>query len=125
MATGFIQSGRRIKIDTASGTVTSGTIVSQEGFVGVVLTSASTGAPFWIGVEGVWKVAVPANTVKGDYLGAAGANGAPTESTTPTLTRTPGNSDTIFGRALTDRDSAGYSYVLLAAQSAARASTQV
>lgn len=125
MATGFIQSGRRIKVNTASAAVTSGTITAQEGFVGVALTSATTGNPFWIGIEGVWNVAVPASTVKGDYLAVPGANGASTEAAAPTVSRTPSNANTLIGRALTDRDANGNAYVLLAAQSAAKGSTQV
>lgn len=125
MATGYIQSGNRIKVNSASAAVTSGTITAQEGFVGVVLVSAASGDPFWMGITGVWNVAVPASTVKGDYLAVPGANGAPTEAAAPTVSRTPSNANTIFGRALTDRDSDGKAYVLFGSQAAARASTQV
>lgn len=125
MATGFIQSGRRIKINTASGTVVSGDYTVQEGFGGIALTGATVGNPFWIGLDGVWNMAVPVSTVKGDYLAVPGANGAPTEAVAPTVSRTPSNANTLIGRALTDRDAGGKSYVLLAAQSAAKGSTQV
>lgn len=127
MANNYIQSGNRIKIDSASGAVTVGTVVAQEGFTGVALTSADSGAAFWLGITGVWLIDVPASTVKGDYLAIPGANGAPTESVGPTVTRTPSNSNSLFGRALTDRGTptTGKAYVLLGAQSANKASTQV
>ncbi len=125
MASGFIQSGRRIKVNTASAAITSGAYTVQEGFGGVALTGATSGSPFWIGIEGVWNMAVPASTVKGDYLAVPGINGDPTEGAAPTVSRTPTATDTLIGRALTDRDASGNAYVLLAAQASAKASTQV
>lgn len=125
MATGYKYSGARVKIDSASGTVTSGTTVVQEGFVGIALTGAASGAPFMIAIQGVWNIDVPASTVKGDFLYVAGANGAVTESLTPTITRAASNANTPFAKVLTDRDAAGKADVLLLPPGAGKAATQV
>lgn len=126
MANNYIQTGHRIKIDSASATITSGTLVVQEGFAGIALTDAASGAAFWLAIDGVWHIDVPASTVKGDYLTVAGANGTLTESAAPTVSRTPSNSNSIIGRALNDRGAvtAGKAYVLLL-PAANKASTQV
>lgn len=125
MANNFIQTGKRVRIASATGAITVGTLVAQKALVGVALTSAASSGAFWLGIEGVWKIAVPASTVTGDYLAIPGANGVVTDATSPVVSRTPSNANTIFGRAITDRDSAGNAYVLLAAPAAYRASTQV
>lgn len=80
MANNYRHSGKRIPVATASGAITSGALVVQEGFHGIALTSAATGASLWLGVEGVWLVTVPGGTTKGTVLGAADA-----ESTGVTL----------------------------------------
>lgn len=125
MAANYKNSGKRVLINSASGAVTSGALVAQEGFFGVALTSAASGRPFWIAIEGVFNIAVPASTVKGDFMYIPGANGAVTESTGPTVARAATNANTPVGKALTDRSAAGFSDVLLLAQGAAKAATQV
>jgi predicted RecA/RadA family phage recombinase len=125
MANNYKHSGKRVLINSASGSITAGTLVAQEGFFGVALTSASSGAPFWLAIEGVWYVTVPATTAKGAFIYIPGANGAVTESTGPTPTLTGSNANTPVAKALTAIDSANKAEVLLLAQGAAKAATQV
>lgn len=73
MANNYRHSGKRIPVATASGAITSGAFVVQEGFHGVALTSAATGASLWLAVDGVFVVPVESGTVKGAVLGAADA----------------------------------------------------
>lgn len=126
MATGFKQTPKRLLVNSASAGITSNTITAQEGFFGVALKTVTTGQPVWIGIEGVWNIAVPASTVKGDFLYIPGANGAVTEAAAPTLTRTGSNANSPVAKAVTARDAVtGYADVLILAQGAAKAATQV
>jgi len=104
---------RRLPVVSASGAITSGDLVVQEGLVGVALTSVASGAGFWIGCEGVWVLDVPSGTVKGDRLFVAGSPA--TEDNSAPLTKTS-TRNTLAGIAMSDRDSAGKGLVLLVAQ---------
>lgn len=116
MATGFRHSGKRIPVSTASAGMTSGLPQVQEGFQGIGLNTVLVGAGNTIDTEGVWYMPVPATTVKGDKLYVPGAPA--TEAVNIALTKTAA-SNTLFGRAVTDRDAAGFAEVLLAGQMAA------
>jgi predicted RecA/RadA family phage recombinase len=113
MANNYRHSGQRVPVQTASGAITSGALCVQEGFFGIALTSAATGASLWLAITGVWIVPVPVGTAKGDVLYAPGAPA--TESTGPTLTETA-TSNTAVAKAISDRDANGLSAVLLLPQ---------
>lgn len=127
MAKNYKYSGARIKIDSASATIVSGIPCVQEGFFGIAMTDAASGAPFTLAIEGVWNIAVPANTAKGDILHVPGANGVLSEDAdvTAELTETPSNANSPVVIAVTTRDSAGYADVLILPRGAGRAATQV
>jgi predicted RecA/RadA family phage recombinase len=112
VANNYRFSGKRLPVATASADITSGQLVVQEGFFGIALTSAKSGASCWIGADGVWVIPVPASTVKGDRLTAA----ALTDAVAPTLTRTAPTGRFQIGTAVSDRDAAGNALVLLAPQ---------
>lgn len=69
MATNFVQDGRTISV-TAGGTVTSGSVYSSGGLVGVYLTSGASGDTVAVMTEGVWTVAKTTGTAwaVGDVL---------------------------------------------------------
>lgn len=113
MANNFRHSGDRIPVQTASGAITSGAFVVQEGFFGIALTSAASGASLWLGCKGVYVVPVPAGVLKGDVLYAPGAPA--TESTGVTLTETS-TTATLVAKAVGDRDAAGNALILLLPQ---------
>jgi predicted RecA/RadA family phage recombinase len=125
MATNYKQSGKRVLVNSASGTITAGKLVAQEGFFGVALTSAATGAALWLGIEGVWNIAVYSGTAKGDILHASGAKGVFSDSTGLTLSPTGANSNSPVAKALTAADTAGKADCLILAQGAAMAAIQV
>lgn len=112
MAGNYRYTGKRLPVATASADITSGALVVQEGFFGIALTSAKSGASLWIGAEGVWVLPVPASTVKGERLYAADFS----DAVGPTLTRTAPTGKRCIGTAVSDRDSAGNALVLLAPQ---------
>jgi len=113
MANNYRHSGDRAPVATASGAITSGALVVQEGFFGVAMTSAATNGSLWIKMQGVFNLAVPSGTVKGDILYVPGAPA--TEANAPTLTKTA-TSNTQVGKAMSDRDTAGNALVLLLPQ---------
>ena len=112
MANNFRHTGTRLPVVSASAAIASGDLVVQEGFFGIALTKAASGASLWIGATGVWNIPVPASTVKGERLYAA----ALTDAVNPTLTRTAPTGKFHIGTAITDRDAAGNALVLLAPQ---------
>lgn len=128
MAGNYKYSGARIQIDTASDAITSGSPTVQEGFFGIALTSAASGEPLMIAIEGVWNIEVPAGVAKGDILHIPGANGVLTEDAVvaaAAFTETPSNTNSPVAIAVTTRDSAGYADVLILPRAAGRAATQV
>lgn len=108
MAQGFLHTGFRAQIITASGAILKNAIVVQEGMTGVAQTAIAAGQPGWMGVEGVWNLPSPTGTVKGDALYVASG-----DSNSATLTKTRGT-NILFGVAETTRDANGYSQVRLA-----------
>ncbi len=127
MANNRKASGQRIKIVSASANITSGKPVVQEGFFGIALDTIASGASGWMAIEGIWKVGVPASTVKGDILYVPGAAGTLTEDAdvTADFTRTPSNTVSPVCVATTDRDTAGNAEVLIMPRAASRSATQV
>jgi predicted RecA/RadA family phage recombinase len=113
MANNYRHSGKRVPVATASAAITSGAFVVQEGFHGIALTSAASGASLWIAIAGIWIVPVPSGTVKGDLLYAPGAPA--TESAGVTLTKTS-TSNTAVAKAVGDRDANGLAAVLIQPQ---------
>lgn len=110
MASNYLYSGRVIGILTASAAVTSGNLVYQEGFVGIALNDAASGAAFDVCQEGVWEIAVPSGVLRGDVLFADIAGGD--DAGPLTLTET-GTTNTTIGIAVTDRDADGLAHVKL------------
>lgn len=127
MAANHKYSGARIKIDTASGAVTSGVAVVQEGFFGIALATVITNQPFMLAIQGVWNIPVPAATVKSDLLYVPSSTGGAllTESTAPVLARASSNVSAPVVVAITDRDAAGNADVMILPRAAGRAATQV
>ena len=124
MATNYKQSGKRVLINSASGTITAGKLVLQEGFFGVALTSAVTGAALWLGIEGVWYIDVYAGATKGISIYAGGAKGVFADAVSVTPTGTSSTSNAPIGKLTKAADSAGKAEVLLYAQGAAASSLQ-
>lgn len=108
MANNYKHSGRHIPVASASGAITVGNLVYQEGVVGVALNSAASGASLDIATEGVWEIAVPSGTVKGDLLYAD----LSAESVSLTLTEAASGAYFV-GQALTARDTDGNAQVKL------------
>jgi predicted RecA/RadA family phage recombinase len=109
MANNYLYSGRVIGITSASGAITSGTLVYQEGFIGVALNDADSGASFDLCQEGVWELPVPSGVTKGDVLYGDLAGGDAAQVTLTTTATT----NTTIGIAVTDRDGDGNAQVLL------------
>lgn len=102
--------GKQVKVDTASAGITRGALAYQEGFFGVAVTDADSGAEIWLHISGAHTVAVPASTVKGDRLYAD----LTSESVGLTLKRTSYAAGEYFiGTALEARNAAGKALVLL------------
>lgn len=108
MAQGFLHTGFRAQVITASGAILKNAIIVQEGITGVAQTAIASGSAGWMGVEGVWNLPSPTGTVKGDALYVASG-----DTTSGTLTKTRGT-NLLFGVAETTRDSNGYSHIRLA-----------
>lgn len=108
MATGFLHTGFRAQVITASGAIARNAIIVQEGITGVAQTAIPSGTAGWMGVEGVWNLPVPAGTAKGDALYVASG-----DSISASLTKTRG-SNILFGVAETAEDADGYAHVRLA-----------
>lgn len=100
MANNYKMSGRVIPITSASAAITSGNLVYQEGFIGVALNDADSGASLDIATEGVWDLTVPSGVAKGEVLYADLFGG---ESVNITLTETS-TTNTLIGIAVTSRD---------------------
>lgn len=122
MANNYKHSGARIRIVSASGAITVGKLVAQEGFIGIALTSIDSGAAGWIAISGVWYITVCDSTAVGDYLCVPATTVVPTEDVDiddTNMSRTPGAASTIvFGRALTAVDSDHKAQVMLLPQAA-------
>ena len=127
MAKNRKSSGAVIHIDSASAAIVSGNPVVQEGWFGIALTDAASGAPLDIAITGEWEIAVPTSTVKGDFLYVPGANGVLTEDAdvTAELTRTGSNANSPVVKAVTARDGNGNARVLILPAGANKAATQV
>jgi len=121
-------SGKTIEIASASATIVSGIPCAQEGWFGIPLGGAASGAPFELAIEGRWNIAVPSSTVKGDILyipgGAAGVSITEDVDLVSNFTRTPGTTSVAVVKAMTDRDSAGFADVLILPPGATRATQQ-
>jgi len=115
MANTYRHTGRHIPVASASGAITSGAFVVQEGWFGVAITSAATGASLQLDTMGVHVIAVPSGTVKGDLLYITGAITAASDIIPAVLTKTAA-SNTLMGKAVGDRDSAGNALVKLVDQ---------
>jgi len=124
MATNYKQSGKRILVNSASAPITAGKLVAQEGFFGVALTTAASGAAFWLGIEGVWYIDVYAGATKGTSLYISGAKGVISDAATVTPTGTSTTGNAPIGKLVTAADAANKADVLLYAQGAAAASLQ-
>lgn len=109
MADNYLYSGRVIGITSASATITNGALTYQEGFIGVALNAAASGASFDVCTEGVWELPVPSGVTKGDVLYGDLASG---DAATVTLTATA-TTNTTIGIAVTDRDGDGNAQVKL------------
>lgn len=121
-------SGKTINIATASAAIVSGRPCVQEGWFGIPLGSADSGASFELGIEGRWRIAVPASTVKGDFLFLPGAKGVLTEdaNVVADLTRTSANSNSPVVKAMEDRDAVtGLADVLILPPGASGSALQV
>lgn len=117
MSTTYRHSGRHIPIASASGAITSGTIVAQEGFVGVAINTLASGESGWLDAAGVHYITVPATTAKGDKLYLPGTAGVATEANAPTLTKSAGaGANQFVGVAVSDIDADNKAQVLLAGQ---------
>ena len=108
MAQGFLHTGFRAQVITASGGILKNAIIVQEGITGVAQTAIASGAAGWMGVEGVWNLPSPTGTAKGDALYVASG-----DSNSATLTKTRGQ-NLLFGVAETARDANGYAHIRLA-----------
>lgn len=127
MATNRKASGKNYSIQSASGAITSGTLVAQENFIGIALGTIASGGTGELAIEGVWNIPVPASTVRGDTLYSAGSNQGATiadSNTAITLTRTRAAAAVAVCIAMTDRDASGNADVLLVPRAAGHAAQQ-
>jgi predicted RecA/RadA family phage recombinase len=113
MATTYRHSGKHIPVASASGPIVSSAIVVQEGWFGIAIKSAATGESLELDVEGVHRLPVPAGVTKGTLLYVPGAPATEDNSADLTATAT---SNTLFGKAVSDRDADGFALVKLARQ---------
>jgi hypothetical protein len=105
----YKHSGERMPVASASGVITGGNLVYQEGFVGVVEAGVASGQPAQVATSGVWYVAVPEGTVKGDRLYAD----LTAESTNLATTRHPVANSVFIGVAEAAVNAAGRANVRL------------
>lgn len=110
MAVNFKYTGHRVPVAAASGAIASSAFCVQEGLFGVALNPIATGGTGQLGIAGVWHVAVPAGTIKGDVLYAPGAPA--TVGVAVALTKTS-TANTAVGRALAARGADNAADVLL------------
>lgn len=129
MAKNFKFWGKTVSIDTASAALTSGKPSVQEGFFGIVLNSQLLNEKAELGVEGVYNIAVPASTAKGELLyvpsSAGGVLLTEVADATASLTRTSSNTNAPVCVALEARRADGTADVKLLPRAASRAATQV
>jgi predicted RecA/RadA family phage recombinase len=129
MANNFKHRGDRVTIRDASAALSSGKPTVQENLFGIVLQDVASGAVGQMGVTGVWNIAVPASTVKGDFLYLPSTIGGvlltDVADATATLTRTASNANAPVCQAITDRDTPGNADVVILARGSGRAATQV
>jgi predicted RecA/RadA family phage recombinase len=113
MAQGFLHTGFRAQVITASGGILKNAIIMQEGITGVAQTAIPSGGTGWMGVEGVWNLPVPVMTFKGTplYLPAVDTNSGVLDNV---ITGENRSQYVLFGVAESDRDSNGYAHVRLA-----------
>ena len=117
MAANYKYSGHRLAL-IAAGTRTSGTVVADaltaggsKQVAGVAQTTAATGDTYYVGVNGVYNITVPASTAAGVLLYAPGNTGGPTAGVvTLTVTST---SNTLFGKTLTAADASNKADVVI------------
>jgi predicted RecA/RadA family phage recombinase len=114
VANNYRQSGKKIAVASASANITSGALVMQEGFLGVAVTTAVSGASLIIDTKGVWVLPVPTGTVKGNALWATVS--ADSAALTLKLDAGAATGDKLVAIAVSDRDSAGLASVMLGAQ---------
>lgn len=113
MAQGFLHTGFRAQVVTASGAILKNAIILQENMTGVAQTAIEAGASGWMGVEGVWNLPVPAPGAKGMPVYLPNVE---TISGTLDLNISGENRGDyiLFGVIETDRDTNGYAQVRLA-----------
>lgn len=128
MATNRRATGQRVKVTTASAAIASGALCAQEGFVGVALDAMLSGGEGDLALTGIWNIAVPASTAKGEllYVPITG-NGiiADDVDLVGDLTRTGSTSNAPILKATADRDAAGFATCLLLPQAARTSRLQV
>ena len=113
MAQGFLHTGFRAQVISASGAILKNAIIVQEGISGVAQTAIPNGGTGWMGVAGVWNLPVPVMTFKGAPLYIADV-----ETNSGVLDNVISGENVtdylLFGVAESDRDSNGYAHVRLA-----------
>lgn len=129
MAKNFKYHAHTISVATSSAALTSGKPTVQEGFFGIALNSSLTGETNEIGIDGVWNIAVPASTAKGELLylpsSAGGVLLTEVADATATLTRTSSNTNAPVCVAIEARRTDGTADVMILPRAASRAATQV
>lgn len=130
MAKNYKHSGKTIRVLTAStGGLVSGIPCVQEGFFGIALDTVLVGEAADLAISGVWNIAVPASTVKGDllYVPSSAGGVALTEDNdvVAQLTRTSSNANAPVVVAIEDRRADGTADCLILPRAASRAATQV
>ena len=123
-------SGARYSVASASADIASGNPCVQENFFGIAMDTVLSGSTeLTLAIEGIWNIAVPASTVRGDFLyvpsSAGGVLLTEDADVTAELTRTSSNANAPVCIAMTDRDAAGKADVLILPRGASRAGTQV
>lgn len=112
MADNARYTGTRLPIASASGAVTTGQFVVQEGLFGVALKSVGSGAAFFIGDEGVWRLPVDTGIAKGDRVGVS----AYTDAIAPTIVKADTGIDFYQIGVAISAEASGYALVLFTQQ---------
>lgn len=127
MATNRRATGQRVKVTTASAAIASGALCAQEGFVGIAIDAMVSGGEGDLYLTGIFNIAVPASTAKGDLLYVPSTAGVIADDVDliGDLTRTPATTNSPVVKATADRDGNGFATCLLLPQAARSSRLQV
>jgi predicted RecA/RadA family phage recombinase len=81
LATNYKGEGGKVLIPSAAANVTAGTIVLENGWVGVVQTTVTAGNPYILATEGEYEIDFITSSVQGDFVALDASSGALSRAT--------------------------------------------